>query len=460
MTSKRHALVAVVAVVAVIVAAGCAGGTQADNASTTESNAVEVEWFVGLGTGAQPEQFAAQEAVVDDFNAAHENVELTITFVDPDDAHTVLRERIDAGDPPDVVGPVGIQGANRFAGEFLDLRPFLAELEVDQYDPVQLEIWREGTKVTALPFGVFPSAIFYNRELFDRAGIAYPPAYFGETYEGLPWDIEALTRVATRLTLDAQGRHADEPGFDPERVVQFGFHHQWIEDVRAHGSFFGAGSLVADDGSAQIPDAWRDEWRWYRDAMFTSGISPDADEANSTFLDDRNAFATGHVAMAFTHLWYASSIVDDEDRPLDFWDLAVVPSHEGTATAKIHADTFRVLATTPHPEAAIEVLRFLQGAGSADLLRAYSSFPARLDQRDEFLEDLANRFPSVESWSVVEESLTRPDIPSHEALLPGMPRSQELLDDFGERLRSDPDLDLESAIEALVDDLTTAFAAS
>lgn len=424
--------------------------------SIAGGEAVSIEWYVGLGTGAQAEHIAGQEAIVDAFNRSQDDIDLQVTFVDPDEAHAVLRQRIADGDPPDVVGPVGILGSNGFDGEFLDLTDFLDEFSLDLYDPAQIDVWRDGDQVTAVPFGVYPAVIFYNRELFDRAGLPYPPAEFGEEYRGRPWDTTVFRALAEQLTLDVNGNHVGEAGYDPGQVIQFGFHHQWLADPRSHGTFFGPGSLVGDDGRAQIPERWLDEWRWYHDAMFRTHVAPDLDETESSFLGDGNAFATGRVAMAFTHTWYVSSIADAAG-PLDFWDLAVAPSHDGLTTSKLHADTFRILRSTEHPDEAVDVLRHLLGPAAERLHEVYSSFPARLDHRATTLVELAERYPSVSNWDVIGRSLAHPDIPSHEAAIPGMPGSQDLITDFGERLRSEPDFDVEAEVRILREGLDSTF---
>lgn len=434
--------------------ASCAG--DASSGSNPPADAVAIEWFVGLGTGAQAEQIEGQEAIVERFNDDHDGIDLQVTFVEPDEAHQVLRDRIAAGDPPDLVGPVGILGANGFEGEFLDLTEFLDDVALEQYDPEQVDVWRDGDELTALPFGVYPAVVFYNRELFDRAGLPYPPAEFGADYRGRPWDTTVFRTLAEQLTLDAQGNHVGEEGFDPDRVIQFGFHHQWLPDPRSHGTFFGPGSFVGDDGRAQIPAPWLEEWRWYHGAMFDTHVAPDLEAAESSFLGDGNAFATGRVAMVFTHSWYSASIGDETD-PLDFWDMAVVPSHDGRTTSKLHADTFRVLRGTEHPEEAVEVLRYLHGPAAEGLHHLYASFPARIDQQAGALQELAARFPDVSTWDVIVDSLSYPDLPSHEAALPGMPRSQTLITDFGERLRSEPDFDVDAEADLLRDRLDAAF---
>ena len=51
---------------------------------------VEIEWFVGLGTGENEEQIPTEEAVVEAFNAANPDIHLELTVVDNTEASTTL----------------------------------------------------------------------------------------------------------------------------------------------------------------------------------------------------------------------------------------------------------------------------------------------------------------------------------------------------------------------------------
>ena len=85
-----------------------------------------VRWYVGLGTGAQPEQLAAQRDVVEDFNESHEGeIQLEVEIVDNEIAFDNLSTQIAGGNAPDIIGPIGIRGSNAFAGQFLDLEPLV-----------------------------------------------------------------------------------------------------------------------------------------------------------------------------------------------------------------------------------------------------------------------------------------------------------------------------------------------
>ena len=66
----------------------------------------------------------------------------------------------------------------------------------------------------------------------------------------------------------------------------------------------------------------------------------------------------------------------------DFYDFAVVPSHNGSVTANMHADTFRILDSTEHPDEAFAVMYYLltgrrpfTGRSALEILRANMQDP-------------------------------------------------------------------------------------
>ncbi len=85
---------------------------------------------------------------------------------------------------------------------------------------------------------------------------------------------------------------------------------------------------------------------------------PSGAYAGSDLLAGGNWFGSGNVAMVTIHQWYMGWGTADMTAP---WDLAPVPSYEGTTTAKLHADTFGIMQSSQHPEEAFEVLSYLLG---------------------------------------------------------------------------------------------------
>lgn len=428
---------------------------------------VQVRWYVGLGAGSDEPMFAPQEQVVADFNASQDEIELVLEIVDADQAFATLATQIAAGNAPDIVGPVGIRGRDFFRGAWLDLQPLIdaENYDLSDFDPAMVQFYvdqQEGQ--LGLPFAIFPSFLSYNKELFDEAGIPYPPSKYGESYvnvdgEEVPWDIDALREVALLLTVDANGNDALSPDFDKDNIVQFGFYQQWT-DFRGAATLFGPGSLVDDNGNAQVPDNWRDAAEWYYDGMWNEVFYPNGIYDASDIIAG-NGFASGNVAMAQTHLWYYGCCVGD----IDFdWDLAAIPANDftGQPTAKMHADTFGIMKSSENPEAAWEVLKFFIGENAHTMTEMYGGMPARLSLQDAYFDSFAQTVPEGvgKNWQIVVDSMAYADNPNHESYLPSPQESNDRYNEFWTLLGQEPDRDVQADIDLLITDLQAIYDAA
>lgn len=420
---------------------------------------VTITWMIGLGTGAAPEQRAMQEDVINRFNASQDRIELRVIYVENEVSVATLSTMIATRTAPDIVGPVGGAGSAAFAGNFLDLQPYVdaSGYDLTQFPVGAVDFQRTADGLIGLPLANFPAFLYYRPALFDEAGLAYPPATIGGMYEldgqMVPWDTDTLAEIAKRLTVDANGRDASEAGFDPGNVVQWGFLNQWAGGgaARQNVTLFGAGNVVDEQGKAMMPEHWRVGWQWYYDGIWTHFFMPNAAQEGSDLLAAGNPFSSGNVAMAQSHLWYTCCLADTE------WDAAALPSYNGVTTARLHADTFRVMKTTENPTEAFEVIAYLTGPASLDLLSVYGGMPARPGDQPAFFAILDERYTQGVNWEVVRDSLNYPDIPSHEAVMPNNNRAQDRLDTFRSLLHSQPGVNVQAEIDKLVADLQLIF---
>lgn len=419
---------------------------------------VTITWFVGLGAGGQPEQLAAQDAFVEAFNEANDDIELEIIIADNTVARDTLSTLIASGDAPDIVGPVGIKGSNAFAGDWLDLDPIIESTGFDTsiWPQELVDFYRvEGEGLIGLPFGTFPSFIYYNVDLFDEAGLDYPPQEYGVPYaDGDPWDVAKLEELALFLTVDENGFDAGADEFDSDSIIQFGFAAQWYnDDIRSlFTNPFGAGSLYdAETGEAVFPENWRVALDFFYRGMWEDYFFPNTPYQQSDRFGNGNLFNSGNVAMATTHLWYTCCLSE-----VGNFDIAVMPSYNGEVTAKLHADTFRILDDTEHPEEAFQVLTALLTDAAPELLGVYGGLPAIPEQRDEFLAGLEEQFPDV-NWQVAIDSLAFPDSPSHESNMPNFNEADAKVVEFTTMLQTTPDLDLDAEVARFLEELQAIF---
>ena len=437
----------------------------AEEASASSGERVQIRWYVGLGAGSDEPTFDAQNQVVADFNASQDKIELVLEIVDADVAYDTLATQIAGGNAPDIVGPVGIKGRDSFKGAWLDLQALVNKnnYDLDDFDSAMVEFYKDGDQLLGLPFAVFPSFVFVNLDLFDEAGLPYPPQEYGAPYidengEEKPWNIETLSELAMKLTVDANGVDATSPDFDPENIVQFGYAEQFT-DARGVGTLFGPGSLVDDEGNAQIPEQWREAWHWVNDGMWESHFYPNKLYGDSDILKNGNWFESGNMAMVHTHLWYAACCIGGLEST---WDTAAVPAYNGTITAKMHADTFEIHKDTEHPDEAFEVLTHLLGPASKELTNIYGGMPARLSQQGTYFDDFgADKFPDADiNWQVVADSMAYVDNPNHESFMPSFQEASDQYNEFWNTITSGQVDDLDAEIDNLQVELQRIFDAA
>ncbi len=430
---------------------------------------VTVRWYVGLGAGTDAPTIDAQQAVVDEFNATHDNIELVLEIVDNAQAYDVLNTEIAAGNAPDVVGPMGIRGRASFPGAWMDLAPMIESTNYDlsDFDPALVDFYKVPSEgQLGIPFAVYPYFMMYNEALFDEAGLAYPPQNYGEPYidsEGNSheWNIDTVTDLAKVLTVDANGYDATEADFDATQIIQWGFGVSHT-DMRGRDTLFGAGNFVNADGNAVIPPQWRVAENWYHDAMYgAQAIYPSGAYAGSDLLAGGNWFGSGNVAMVLIHQWYMGWGTADMTAP---WDLAPVPSYDGVTTAKLHADTFGIMQSSQHPDAAFEVLTYLLGDAAEQLATVYGGMPARLSLQTDFYtkyaQTLSEQYPDTNfdvNWSVAQQALSYPDNPNHEEGMPSFLESSDRYTSYTQVVDNNADADVNAELDKLQADLQVIF---
>ncbi len=417
-----------------------------------------VTWFVGLGTGTDALQTDVQKAVVDKFNKSQDKIDLKLNIAASNQAAPdALSTLLASGNAPDIVGPVGFAGANAFTGQWLDLQPLVDKTKYDlkQFPDSLVNLYKDpNAGLVGIPFAVFPGLLYYNKDLFDEAGLAYPPTKVGDKYKldgkDVEWSYDTLAIIAKKLTVDSAGNDANSPKFDPTKIAQFGFVHQF-GTIRSEFSTFGGANVVdPKTGKVVIPDSWRAEAKWLYNGLWKDHFIPNATYGASDLLKP-SEFASGKVAMARTMLWYTCCIADLKAK----WDLGVVPSYNDTTYAPTDADTFRITKATKVPDAAFTVLQYLLGDGALDLLTTYGAYPARPDLQAASIKAKADKFPSVQNWSVVAPSLAYTVAPGHESDYPNFNKGQQRFSDFRTLLYGDKgkDIDVDKELDKLQSDL-------
>ena len=99
-------------------------------------------------------------------------------------------------------------------GGLRELDPFMArDFKKGDYYDYAIDSGKYKNKYYAFPYDGGTYALAYNKDILDKAQIKYPDD---------SWTWDQYVQVATRLTVDTQGRHANESGFEPRQIAQYG----------------------------------------------------------------------------------------------------------------------------------------------------------------------------------------------------------------------------------------------
>lgn len=419
-----------------------------------------VTWFVGLGTGTNEQQIEAQNAVVEAFNASQDEIELVINIgANFETSRDTFSTLVAAGNAPDIVGPVGVGGSNAYIDVWADLTPLVeaSGYDLSAFDPALVDLYRTDEGLFGIPFAVFPSVTYYNRNLFDEAGANYPPSEFGAMYvmpDGTEaeWNYETIRELAMFMTVDANGNDATMEGFDPNNIVQFGMNFQWAQPRLIWTDIQPEDFYDEEANQITIPESWRTANQWFQDAVWTDHFIPNTTYDSSELLNSGNAFSSGNVAMAIAPLWYTCCL--DASVGNFEWDFGVVPkSLDGEYHVATDADTFRITNQSKNPEAAFVVLSYLLDEAVPELTPFYGAFPARPEYQQSFLDGLVERYPWDIQLNIPTDSLAynNPGNMHHESYFPNWQEGQDAIGAYNALLLGETgaDIDVEAALDEL-----------
>ncbi|MDP9250719.1 MAG: sugar ABC transporter substrate-binding protein, partial [Chloroflexota bacterium] len=153
------------------------------------------------------------------------------------------------------------------------------------------------------------------------------------------------------------------------------------------------------------------------------------------------------------YLWSTYGVADSGDD----WNLAAIPSYNGTTTAAFNADTFRTTKESKNHDKAWTVLTYLLDDARADLLKAYGGMPARAAEQAAFFTDLSSGFKQKIDWQVAIDGIQFADVPNFEGPMPDYNKATDTLNTFSTKWQGTPGLDLDKEMADLKAALQKVF---
>lgn len=283
------------------------------------------------------------EEMLGQFHDAHPNIRVFFT-PDPDNLTETMAVEMAAGTAPDLFwGGSTTLPAWAQQGHLLDLRPYvtadLDELTIADWDPVQYRAFflRDGRQF-GLPKYHGALALYYNKDLFDQAGVDYPTAEWTYT--------EYLTAMRQLCRDNPQGKR--------ERWGSM-VDVAW-DRIQIHVNGWG-GHLVAPYNPAQCTFDQPNTLvalEWLRAAMWDERVM--ATFPDVQYMSPRSAFINQHVAMVEEGSWALKDILLNADFRVG---VAPMPSGPAQRVTLATSDGFGIYTRTEYPDAAWELLKFL-----------------------------------------------------------------------------------------------------
>ncbi len=126
-----------------------------------------------------PQRTEVLQGMVDQFEAGHPDVKVEITSLPWGQAFEKLATMVQGGQIPDVVEmPDRWLALYANNDQLVDLVPYMADWdEADELNERTIEFGSiVDDKMYMIPYGFYLRAMFYNKKLFEQAGLDGPPA--------------------------------------------------------------------------------------------------------------------------------------------------------------------------------------------------------------------------------------------------------------------------------------------
>jgi len=261
-------------------------------------------------------------------------------------------------------------------GVTMDLEPFLEADPNFNEDDYVANVWIAQTydgKRWGLPWDSGAMCMFFNKDLFDEAGIDYP-----DPQEWMTWN--EVVELAKQLTLDMEGKTPNDSGFDPNRPKQYGFRpstghgrqtYMWANDAE----------IIAGDGTMPMDTPeFTEAMNWLADLGLKHYVAPSPAYQAPTEVGLQH----GNIAMEHNWVWmlgrYNSFGIN--------WGTFQVP-YNTTKASYGHYSPLCVFSRSRHPQEAYDFIFFAccSYEGEKVLVDRGMQQPIRKDLRERFLDN-------------------------------------------------------------------------
>ncbi|WP_152361918.1 ABC transporter substrate-binding protein [Microlunatus speluncae] len=241
------------------------------------------------------------------------------------------------------------------------------EFKLDDFSEQAYSYWVRDGEHFGIPSDSAPKMLFYNKEIFDRAGIEPP---------GESWTWDHLYRVAAELT----------SGSGVNKVYGYTAMPQMKADLTpVHLLPYGGRFLSEDERSVQVQEqpAYDALAPWVELQVKHQAV-PSLAEMQA--LEDADPFRTNHAAMSVNGLWIVPALQRLQGKDKFDWAVTHVPKGPAGRFSPLVGSAYGITSKARNPEAAWIVLNALMSPAGQRYFNLTP--PARLSTFEQNLADL------------------------------------------------------------------------
>lgn len=279
------------------------------------------------------------------FEKAHPDIEVKLQSTGYGEYFQVLQTQVVGGTAPDCY-ELNYENFVAFAakGVLADLGPLFAKSggTFSGYDRNALNAFSYSGKQFGVPWSYSVVLLYYNQQLFDRAGVAYPT-------NDWTWD----DVIAAGKKIRALG----DDIFGSLQPVQFWEFYKVI--VQNGGSLFSADGKRFTVNSPQNVEALQ----YLVDKVNKYNVEPT--QAQKSNQGDWDLFTAGRLGMIITGNWAFTYMKENAKFP---WDVVVEPGYKQKAT-HFFANGLVINQASKNKEAALKWVSWVSSSREAATLR-------------------------------------------------------------------------------------------
>ncbi|MGW3345497.1 ABC transporter substrate-binding protein [Nonomuraea rubra] len=344
---------ALAAAAVLTLAAACGGGGGGSESSSSPNEPVKIDF---LSLAWQKESVAANKQLVDEWNKANPNIQVTYVQGSWDNVNDQLVTQFAGGTAPDVIHNDS-PALSGFAsdGYLLDLKDKLpADLKSDipqpAWDTVTFGDGKGGQGVYGVPFLQESQVIIANKKLLDESGVRIPTA-------SEPWTWDEFSEAAKKMTKGESYGVAWAMKSPVNKTLNLA--------LNFGGTFFQTGA----DGktTVKVGPEEREVLQRIHDQLHKDK-SADPDALGQGTADPLPAFYKGKFAMLPAGVYLRQQVV--EQAP-DGFEWVTLPAPKGTSAEQgAVSQTLSIAQESEHPDEAMKFISFfLNGTNQAKLAK-------------------------------------------------------------------------------------------